>query len=143
MSIGPVELVVIAFPGNKFNGEILPELTRLLEAGTITIIDGILAIKDEAGDVLLVELDEESEGDVARLAELVDRYEELISDEDVEELTADLEPNSSAAILVFEHTWVKPLRDAIVDSGGELAATMRIPAEAVAEVLDALDDAEN
>ena len=62
----------------------------------------------------------------------------LISDEDVEALSETLEPNSSAAILVFEHTWAIPFRDAIVDSGGILAAAVRIPADVVDNVLAAL-----
>ena len=77
----------------------------------------------------------DSNDDAARLAAMVDQLDDLISDEDVEELAAGLEPNSSAAILVFEHTWAKPLRDAIVASGGILAANFRVPGLVVEEVL--------
>jgi DNA-directed RNA polymerase subunit L len=65
----------------------------------------------------------------------------MISDEDIEELSAALDPNSSAAVLVFEHTWVRPLRDAIVESGGVLAENFRVPPEVVAEVMAALETA--
>ena len=61
-----------------------------------------------------------------------------LADEDVAELAAGLEPNSSEAILVFEHTWAKPLRDAIVDCGGVLADNFRVPGAVVDELLDAL-----
>lgn len=142
MALGPIEVVVIAFPGNRFNGQILPELGRLLDAGTISIVDGLLITKDEAGSTTFVEIDEEGLGDdVARLAQLVDRFDELISDEDVEELAAELDPDSSAAVLVFEHTWVVPLRNAIADSGGVLAANIRVPREVVDDVMAALETA--
>ena len=63
-----------------------------------------------------------------------------MSDEDVESFTDGLEPNSSAAILVFEHTWAKPFRDAVVDAGGILAANVRIPGSVVEEILAAVPE---
>jgi uncharacterized membrane protein len=142
VTLAPVEVVVVAFPGNRFSGKILPELQRLLDAGTISIVDGLFLRKDENGDVTFVEVDEAGvdEG-VAALAALFDRFDEMISDEDIEELSAALDPNSSAAVLVFEHTWVRPLRDAIVESGGVLAENFRVPPEVVAEVMAALETA--
>ena len=142
MTLAPVEVVVLAFPGNRFSGKILPELQRLLDAGTISIVDGLFLRKDQNGDVTFIEVDEvgTDEG-VAELAALFDRFDEMISDEDIEELSAALDPNSSAAVLVFEHTWVRPLRDAIVESGGVLAENFRVPPEVVAEVMSALETA--
>jgi hypothetical protein len=139
MALGPIEVLEIAFPGNRFNGEILPELERLIESNTISIVDGLFVQKDEHGDVVFLELEEVgADESVARLASLLDQIESLISDEDVAELAAGLEPNSAAAILVFEHTWAKPHRDAIVGSGGVLAANFRIPGLVVDELLDEL-----
>jgi hypothetical protein len=139
MGLGPIEVLEIGFPGNEFNGEILPELERLVEANTISIIDGLFLQKGEDGEVKFFELEDvgADEG-VARLAALLDQVEGLISDEDVTELAAGLAPNSSAAILVFEHTWAKPLRDAIIGSGGVLAANFRVPGMVVDELLDEL-----
>jgi hypothetical protein len=92
--------------------------------------------------VAFIEIDEEgTHSAVAELAALCDRFDEMISDEDVQDLAADLDPDSSAAILVFEHTWVRPLSEAITESGGVLAANFRVPPEAVAEVLAALETA--
>ncbi len=136
MSLGPIEVLVIAFPGNRFNGAIMPELSRLVETGVISIVDGLLLHKDADGEVTFVELGEAgADDDVATLAALLDQVESLISDEDVAELATGLDPSSSAAILVFEHTWAKPFRDAIVDSGGVLAAKFRVPGRAVEELL--------
>lgn len=136
MGLGPIEVLVIGFPGNRFNGAILPELERLIEADTIALIDGLLLTKDSHGEVEFLEFDQiDANDDAAKLAELVDQLDDLISDEDVGELAAGLELDSSAAILVFEHTWAKPLRDAILDSGGVLAANFRVPGLVVDEVI--------
>ena len=139
MALGPIEVIEIAFPGNQFNGEIIPELERLVEAGTITVVDGVAIVKGADGEVEFVEFDQEDANPAAaRLASLLDQVEALISDEDIETLAAGLEPNSSAAILVFEHTWAKPFRDAVVASGGVLAANFRVPGTTVELLLDEL-----
>ena len=139
MALGPIEIVVIGFPGNDFNGQILPELERLIENDTISIVDGLFLMKDVDGEVEFVEFDEIGANDDAdRLAGLVDQLDALISDEDVAEFAAGLEPGSSAAVLAFEHTWVKPFRDAIVASGGVLAANFRVPGLVIEELLDEL-----
>ncbi|MCB0968540.1 MAG: hypothetical protein KDB37_17040 [Ilumatobacter sp.] len=139
MALGPIEVLEIAFPGNQFNGEILPELERLVEAGTISIIDGLFLRKGADGEIDFFELEEVgADESVTRLAALLDEVESLISDEDVAALAEGLAPESSAAILVFEHTWAKPFRDAIVASGGVLAANFRVPGMVVDELLDEL-----
>lgn len=139
MGMGPVEVIAVGFPGSRFNGAILPELQKLVDSGVITIIDGLLALKDESGEVALAELGE-SEDDAGRLAVLAERIDGLVSDEDVAELTADLAPGSSAAILVYENTWMKPLRDAIVDSDGVLLSNVRVPGFVVDEILASVPD---
>lgn len=73
--------------------------------------------------------------DAARLADVMNQIDSLISDDDVNELAAGLAPDSSQAILVFEHTWSKPLRDAIVGAGGMLASNFRVPGLVVDELL--------
>jgi uncharacterized membrane protein len=134
--LGPVEVLVVSFPGNQFNGRIVPELERLIDDDTISLIDGLLVRKDEHGDVTFVEFDETAANEeAARMATAMDQLDSLISDDDVNELAAGLEINSSAAIFVIEHTWCKPLRDAIVDSGGLLAADFRVPGFVVEELL--------
>lgn len=139
--VGPIEVVVLAFPGNKFNGRILPELKALVDAGTVRIVDGMLGVKDNDGVCTFLEFSElPADDEISHVVELFDHMEPLISDEDLDELMAELEPNSTAAMLVFEHTWLRPLRDAIVGSGGIVAANIRIPSDVVAEVLSAIAD---
>jgi len=136
MALGPIEILVIEFPGSQFKGDIMPELEKLVANDTISIIDGLLVKKDENGDVTFVEFDELGiNDDAAKLAGVVDQLDALISDEDVEEWAAALAPGDSEAILVFEHTWAKPFRDAVVKSGGVLGANLRIGGEVVEELL--------
>ncbi len=139
MSLGPIEVLVIAFPDNQFNGHIIPELEKLVEAGTISVVDGLFLTKDADGDIAFIEFDQlGANHDAARLASLLDQLDSLISDEDVAELSEQLPLNSSGAILVFEHTWAKPFRDAIVGSGGVLAGDFRVPGIAIDALLDEL-----
>lgn len=144
MTLGRIEVLVIGFPGNQFNGEILPELQRLVDNETISIVDGLLIVKDVGGNIDVIELEEaDANPEAARLAAMMQQIDSLISDEDVDELAATLDNESSAAILVFEHTWSKPLRDAIVGSGGVLAAQFQVPGAAVDVLLDELSSLES
>ncbi len=141
MALGPIEIVVIGFPENRFNGTIVPELQKLVDAGTVSIVDGLFATKDESGSITLAEFGEVgANADAAALAAVIDRVEGLISDEDVEALISGLDPGSSAAILAFEHTWLKPLQDSIIDSGGVLLDSVRIPGRVVEEILATVPD---
>ena len=137
--LGPIEIVVIAFPGSHFKGEIIPVLADLVDTGTITIVDGLLAVKDADGSIDFVEIDElGGDPDAAALSAVLDRSEGLLSNEDIQELLIELEPGSSAAVLVFEHTWVKPFRDAIINADGVLLQRVQVPGVAVEIVLAAL-----
>lgn len=137
--MSPVEVIVVAFPGSAFNGAILPELRRLVDTSTITIVDGLFVRKDEAGQLSwheLAEIDPE-------LAGLLERIEGLLSEDDVAELAADLEPGSAAAVLAFEHTWMRPLRAAVDASGGVLVADIQVPGGVVEEILATVPDEED
>lgn len=138
MTMAPVEVIVVAFPGSAFNGAILPELRRLVDTSTITIVDGLFVRKNEEGELAWQELAEIDPG----LSGLLDRVEGLISAEDVTELAADLEPGSSPAVLAFEHTWMKPLRDALGGPGGVLIADVQVPGSVVEEILATVPDEE-
>jgi hypothetical protein len=106
-----------------------------VQSDTISIVDGVFASKDGEGTTTFVEFDSLEDDEFGALAGVLERVEGLVSDEDVEDLTESLPPNSSAAVLVFEHTWAIPLRDALVRGGGELVANLRIPSSVVDEIL--------
>lgn len=140
MAVGPCDLLIVKFPGNKFRGEIAPALMRLAESGTIRIIDVLFAIKDEDGAVTVVELDDiDGDGvpDIAAVAEV----DGAIGPDDVEDATAVLEPNSSALLLLFENTWAAEVTQAMRDADGELLDFIRIPAAVVEQALLAAAEA--
>ena len=135
--IGPVEVLMVEFPGNQFNGEIAPALAELVDSGMIRIIDLLFVTKTAQGEVLGLELADLDDDIAQAFHPQVAEVSGLLSDEDVEDLGDALDPDSSAAILVFEHVWATTFRDALVNSGGELLASIRIPKEAVDEVVAA------
>jgi uncharacterized membrane protein len=134
MDIGPVEILVVAFPENQFTGEVAPALEELVTSGLIRVIDLVFVTKDADGTVVGVELSDLDDATGAAFQPHVEEPSGLLSEEDIADLGAELEPNSSAAILLFEHLWATKFRDAVVDSGGQLVASIRIPKEVIDEV---------
>jgi Family of unknown function (DUF6325) len=128
---GPAEYVILGFPGNDFTGEIAPELVKLVDSGTIRVLDLVFVAKDADGDVLVVEFDEH-EG-LAAFAEIDGEVGGLIGAEDIEHATADLPPNSSLALLVWEDCWAAPFMEAVRRAGGEVLEGARIPPELMAD----------
>jgi hypothetical protein len=129
--IGPVEYLIVAFPGNRFRGEIAPALADLVEAGTIRIIDVAFVGKDEDGDVAAFELSDLDPDVQEGLENLGATSGGLFNEEDLMAAGEELDPNSSAALLVWENVWAKPVAAAIRDAGGELYDYDRIPHEVV------------
>lgn len=140
MSIGPVEFLTIAFPGNNFDGRIVPELERLVASGTVRIIDLVFVSKDADGSITTFEY-EDLEGDAAAFGALDGEAGDLISDEDIELAANDLDPNSSAVFLLWEDCWATPFAEAIRAADGVIVAGGRIPHDAVEAALAAADAA--
>jgi hypothetical protein len=139
MTTGPVEYIIVGFPGNKFNGAIAPELIALVESETVRILDLIFIGKDADGSVVSFEI-EDLEGFDA-FADLEADIGGLISPADIEYAAAQLEPNSSAALLLWEDVWAAPFAAAVRDSGGVLLDGARIPHELIQTALAALPPA--
>jgi uncharacterized membrane protein len=135
MALGPLEILVVSFPGSQFTGEVTPALEELVETGLIRVIDLVFVTKGTDGAVVGVELSELDEATGAAFRPHIEQPSGLLSDEDIEDLGASLAAGSSAAILLFEHVWATRFRDAVLGSGGELVASIRIPKEAVDEVV--------
>jgi uncharacterized membrane protein len=125
MAIGPVEYIIVGFPGNQFTGDIAPELAKLVDSGTIRILDLVFITKDADGDVRVVEFADHD--DVALFSALDGEVGGFISDEDIEYAATELEPNSSAALLIWEDVWATPFVEAMRNSGGVLIEGSRIP----------------
>jgi uncharacterized membrane protein len=137
MALGPIELFVIGFPENNFTGQIQARIQDLIDREIITLVDGLFITKNADGDVTCVEIEQvDVDESIAQLAAFLEEDGEgLLNDEDVDDIGAGLEPNSSALALIFEHTWIKPVRDAVVDAGGVVMANVRVPGAVVNELL--------
>jgi uncharacterized membrane protein len=129
--IGPVDYAIIAFPGNKFTGEIAPAIADLVENGTIRIIDIAFVGKDEDGNTAAFELTELDPEVQASLESVGIEVQGLLNDEDLQSTAEELEPNSSAALLVWENVWARKVTQAMRDAGGVLVAFERLPHDVV------------
>ncbi len=138
MELGPIDYIVVEWPGRQPNGEVAPQLVDLVDRGLIRILDLAFIAKDEDGTV--VELDLATVGqDVVELSVFEGASSGLLDKGDLAEAAAVLEPGTSAALLVFENTWAAPFVAAVGRSGGQLVASGRIPVEDVLAALDAVE----
>jgi hypothetical protein len=133
MTIGPVEYIIVGFPGNKFTGEIAPELIALVDSGTVRILDLIFIGKDADGSIVSFEIDELDA--LAGFGGLDADVGGLIGPEDIEYAAAALEPNSSAAMLIWEDLWATPFAEAVRRADGVVLEGARIPHELIAPAL--------
>jgi uncharacterized membrane protein len=139
--IGPVEYMIVAFPGNKFTGQITPALAELVESETIRIIDLTFVGKDADGNVVgleLLELDPEVQEAFEKMGAEVTG---LLGEDDIALAGDALEPNSSAALLVWEDLWAGKLVQALRDADGVLIDIQRVPHEVVQEAREAVAEA--
>jgi hypothetical protein len=135
--LGPVDYVVVEFPAGakSFTGEMAEELLKLVDAGTIRIVDILILDKDEDGSVDATEL-----SDIDQLGELQAveaELAELLAADDVAHLAAAMEPGSTAGVLIFENLWAAPFASAARRSGGQLIADGRIPIQAIIASVEA------
>jgi hypothetical protein len=137
-AIGPVDVAVIRFEGNDFNGDVAPALADLHDSGTVRVIDLAFVRKDPDGATSFVEVEDE---DVAeQLKSVRGEQFDLLSDEDLDYIATGLDPSTSALIIVWENTWAARLAAAVRESHGSLIAQERIPRENVLRAIAALDE---
>ena len=140
--MGPIDYIVVEFPGSKMNGEAFPHLVDLVDRGIVRILDLVFVSKDLDGSVkgiAIADFDDDGELD---LAVFEGASSGLISDDDIEEAGGILEPGSSAGILVYENVWAGPFAAAVRRGGGQLVASGRIPIQAMLAALEAADAAD-
>lgn len=135
--LGPVDFLVIEFPAGQanFTGEIAQELVKLVDAGTIRVIDMVILSKDDDGSVEAMELSDL--GDLGALVQLEAQLAELLAAEDVDRLANAMEPGSVAGVLVYENLWAAPFASAARHAGGQLIASGRIPIQAIIASVEA------
>jgi hypothetical protein len=129
--LGPVDYLVVEFPGSKFNGEIAPTLVDLVDRGIIRVLDLIMITKESDGSYDAIELNDFEEGALGELHRLETEIAELLSADDIENVAAALEPGSTAGVLVYENRWAAPFATAVRHCGGQLVASGRIPVQAL------------
>jgi uncharacterized membrane protein len=143
VAIGPVQLIVLGFQQPNFHGEIIAELERLRASDTVRVIDALAVYKDAAGEIEIEHLSNLSTDEAVELGSkigallglAIDGEEgmeagavagadaaadgvEVFTDEDAWEVLDDIPNDSAAAVLLLEHQWAVPLRDAVIRAGG-------------------------
>ena len=135
--LGPVDWIVVEFPGSRFNGQIAPALLDLVERDLVRVLDLLVLKKDDDGSLEAFELSDLDEGEIGGFREYESELAMLLSEEVVTSLAAAIEPGSSAAVLVWENTWAAPFASAVRRSGGQLVASGRIPIQALLAAIEA------
>ncbi|MER5225587.1 DUF6325 family protein [Streptomyces flaveus] len=137
--VGPIDYLVVEYPGSRPTGEALPFLVDLVDRGLIRILDLVFVRKDPDGSVAAVELANLIQGENPDLAVFEGATSGLLGQDDVEEAGAVIGPGSTAAIVMYENLWAAPLAGALRRSGARLVAAGRIPGPDLIAALDSLE----
>jgi len=139
--MGPIDYIVIEWPGRQPTGTAAPILVDLVERGIVRVLDIAFIAKAEDGTVAGMEITDLGQ-EVEELKLFEGASSGLISDDDTAAAAEALEPGTSAALLVYENRWAAPFATAVRKSGGQLVASGRIPVQAVLAALEAAEEAE-
>lgn len=138
-TMGPIDYLVVEFPGARLTGEIMPLLVDLVDRHIVRILDLVFIRKDADGSVTVIELadlDGDGELDVTVLDGVSSG---VLGGDDIDDAAGVIEPGSAAGIVIYENVWAAPFAAALRRAGGEVVAGGRIPLEDVAEALDATE----
>ena len=134
--MGPIDYIVLEWPGRQPTGEVAPLILDLVDRGIIRVLDVAFLLKDEDGSIATLSLDEVAP---AGFGEFEGASTGLLGTDDLDEAAAALNPGTSAAVLVWENLWAAPVATALRRSGGQLVASGRIPVQAILAALDAAE----
>jgi hypothetical protein len=140
LEMGPIDYLVVEWPGRQPTGEAMPHLVDLVDRGLIRLLDLAFITKAEDGSVTRLEIADLGE-EAQEFAVFVGVESGLLSAADTDEAAAALEPGTSAALLVYENRWAAPFATAVRRGGGQLVASGRIPIQAMISALDAAEAA--
>jgi len=135
--LASVDWIVVEFPGSKFNGEVAPAIKDLVERGLVRVLDLLIIKKAGDGSFEAFEIADLDDSELGDLRAYETELAMVLSEQDVNDLAATIEPGSSAAVLVWENLWAAPVGAAIRHAGGQLVASGRIPTQAVLAVIEA------
>jgi hypothetical protein len=139
VTLGPLEYIVIGFRGNSFDGSIAREIGKVVENGTIRIVDALMVVKNEAGDVTVIEIDAKKDPRFASFASLLGNSLALFTPEDVAQIVVSIPEDTSALVLLFEHHWAVDVKVAMEAAGGFLVGRTVIPPEILEELAGELE----
>ena len=134
--LGPIDYLVVEFPGSNFTGEIMPEMVDLVQRGVVRVLELVVIKKDEDGSYEALEFDDFSPGALGELREAERNLANLLSEDDVAAVVDALEPGSTAGLLIYENLWAAPFASAVRRAGGQLVASGRIPTQQLLAVLE-------
>jgi hypothetical protein len=135
MPFGPVDVVIIGFPGNKFDGRIAPALMQLVESGTVRVLDLLFVMKDPDGVTTTIDLADLDPETGPAFLEIAVGEAGALGPEDAEEVAEDLAPNSSALLIAFENSWARKFVEAVRAADGVVIDQIRIPVDVVEAAL--------
>jgi hypothetical protein len=138
--LGPLECVVIGFNGNRFDGSIAREIERVVESGTIRLVDIVFVGRDADGNALILEIDNKDDPAFASFAGLLGDRMALLTPEDLEHVATQLPPDSSGMALLFEHRWAEHIKEAMAAAGGFLVGRTVIAPEVLEAARAELED---
>ncbi|MDC0772488.1 DUF6325 family protein [Streptomyces sp. HD] len=140
--VGPIDYLVVEFPGNRMTGEGFPILVDLVDRGLIRILDLVFVRKNDDGSVTGMEIADLTGDGELDLAVFEGASSGLLGQDDLEEAATALEPGSSAGILIYENLWAAPFAAALRRGGARMVASGRIPVPDLVSALDATEGAQ-
>jgi hypothetical protein len=142
MSYGPIDFVALEFKTDQLTGESLPALLELVQQQIVRVIDLVIILKDQAGGIQVLEIEELAPDILAVFDPLQFEISGIIQVEDIETIAAEMEDNTTAALLLIENLWAIKFGEAVVRASGRMVMYNRIPFEVVNETLEIFAQAE-
>lgn len=134
MATAPVDFAVVQFPGSQFRGEIIPALTKLVDANIIRVIDVLILSREADGTTSVIELSDLTDAEYSVWDPIVGDSAGLLAEADALAMADAVEPGSSAALLLYENIWAQELADAVINAKGRLILSERIPRDVILEL---------
>jgi hypothetical protein len=140
MALGPLEYIVIGFEGTHFDGSVAHEIGKVVENGTIRIVDAVMLAKNAGGDLAVVEIDAKDDPRFETLAPLLKDRLGLFTAEDLAAIAVSMPSDTAALVILFEHHWAVSIKEALQAANGTLIGRAVIPPEVLEEVAAELED---
>ncbi len=135
MALGPVELIIVKFPGERAEPALIEAVREVVAAGFVTVLDLVFLSRSTDGEIRVVDVSENLDDHGLGVLEV--NAQALISEDDLELATDAIDPGTSAVVIVYENSWARKVSGAVQDAGGELTLHVRIPRDVVEAAVEA------